>query len=104
GKLVGSAQWRTEKSLLQHGSILVDDDQALLTCLLREPASGPPPAATLRDLLVEPPSLNEVAHAIFSAVEREDPNVSSLPLDPSLIESSSRLATRYADPTWTWRR
>lgn len=103
-KLVGSAQWRTERSLLQHGSILVDDDQPLLTSLLKEPAAGPPPAATLRDLLGEPPSLTDVARAIFSAVEREDPDATSLPLDPSLIESSSRLATHYADPEWTWRR
>lgn len=103
-KLVGSAQWRTDKSLLQHGSILVDDDQALLTCLLKEPAPAPPPAATLRDLLGDPPSLTDIARAIFSVVEREDPDASSMALDPSLIESSSRLATRYADPAWTWRR
>src|SRR6184192_599709 len=29
-KLVGSAQWRDERALLQHGSILVDDDQSSL--------------------------------------------------------------------------
>ena len=103
-KLVGSAQWRTESSLLQHGSILVDDDQSVLTSLLRVPAAAAPPAATLRDLLGEPPSLTDVGRAIFSAVEREDPDASPLALDRSLIESSSRLATRYADPAWTWRR
>ena len=103
-KLVGSAQWRTEKSLLQHGSILIDDDQPLLTSLLREPGAAPPPAATLRDLLGEPPSLTAVARAIFSAVELEDPGASPLSLDGSLIESCSRLSERYADPAWTWRR
>ena len=103
-KLVGSAQWRTERSLLQHGSILIDDDQPMLTRLLREPAADPPPAATLRALLGEPPSLSEVARAIFSAVERDDPAASPLPLDGSLTESSARLAKHYADPAWTWRR
>src|SRR5712671_4007820 len=29
-KLVGSAQWRDDSALLQHGSILVDDDQSSL--------------------------------------------------------------------------
>jgi len=103
-KLVGSAQWRTEKSLLQHGSILIDDDQPQLTALLREPADDPPPAATLRDLLGEPPSLTDVARAIFSAVEREDADAAPLSLDGLLTESCSRLSERYADPAWTWRR
>lgn len=103
-KLVGSAQWRTERSLLQHGSILVDDDQPRLTQLLKEPHAGPPPAATLRDLLGAPPSLTEVARAIFSAVESEDPNASPLSFDGSLTESCSRFSERYADPGWTWRR
>ena len=103
-KLVGSAQWRTENSLLQHGSILIDDDQPQLTALLREPADDPPPAATLRDLLGEPPSLTDVARAIFSAVEREDADAAPLSLDGLLAESCSRLSERYADPAWTWRR
>jgi lipoyl(octanoyl) transferase len=103
-KLVGSAQWRSENALLQHGSILIDDDQAILNTLLRDPVSEPPPAATLRDLLGEPPSLDEVAGVIFSSVARDDPSASPLSLDRPLIESTSRLAARYSDPTWTWRR
>jgi lipoyl(octanoyl) transferase len=103
-KLVGSAQWRSENALLQHGSILIDDDQPILTELLREPVAVPPPAATLRHLLGEPPSLDEVAAAIFSAIEAEDPTAGPLLIDRSLAESTSRLAARYADPAWTWRR
>jgi lipoate-protein ligase A len=103
-KLVGSAQWRSDGALLQHGSILIDDDQSLLTELLRDSSPLPPPAATLRALLGEPPSLTDVASAIFSAIEREDRDVSSLVLDASLSESCSRLASHYADPAWTWRR
>jgi lipoyl(octanoyl) transferase len=103
-KLVGSAQWRSENALLQHGSILIDDDQPILTTLLKEPVSEPPPAATLRDLLGEPPSLDEVAGAIFAAIEREDPAAAPLSIDPPLVEAVARLTTRYADPGWTWRR
>src|SRR5205814_2393375 len=32
-KLAGSAQWRSEDALLQHGSILIADDQSLLATL-----------------------------------------------------------------------
>lgn len=103
-KLVGSAQWRSENALLQHGSILIDDDQPLLNGLLKQPVAEPPPAATLRELLGEPPSLSQVANAIFSAVRDEDPNALSLTLDASLLASQARLAARYADPAWTWRR
>ena len=103
-KLVGSAQWRTEHALLQHGSILIDDDQALLTQLRREPAPEPPRAATLRELLGAPPSLSAVARAIFSAIAQEDPTASPLSLDAQLIASRDRLSARYADPAWTWRR
>lgn len=103
-KLVGSAQWRTDKSLLQHGSILIDDDQSVLSSLLMEVVPATPPAATLRDLLGEPPSLTDVADAIFSAVARADRTAAPLLIDGPLIESSSRFAARYADPAWTWRR
>jgi lipoyl(octanoyl) transferase len=103
-KLVGSAQWRSDGALLQHGAILVDDDQSLLTGLLRVPSADPPAAATLRDLLGDPPSLSEVGHAIFSAVEQEASFVAPLALDAPLLQSQSRLAARYADPAWTWRR
>jgi lipoate-protein ligase A len=103
-KLVGSAQWRSEHALLQHGSILVDDDQVQLADFLIRPQQPPPPAATLRELLGTAPSLSDVASAIFSAVSLEDPAAAPLELDPSLREAQSRLARQFTDPAWTWRR
>ncbi|HET9426719.1 MAG TPA: lipoate--protein ligase family protein [Gemmatimonadaceae bacterium] len=103
-KLVGSAQWRSENALLQHGSILIDDDQGQLTALLREPVTDPPPAATLRELLGTPPSLTEVADAIFSAVRSDDPSAAPLPLDQQLLDSQARHAIQFRDAAWTWRR
>jgi len=103
-KLVGSAQWRSEHALLQHGSILIDDDQSRLASLLIGSVTQPPPAATLRDILGAAPSLDEVADAIFSAVEAEGGSVAPLVVDQPLIDSTNRLSARYADPTWTWRR
>jgi lipoyl(octanoyl) transferase len=103
-KLVGSAQWRSEHALLQHGSILIDDDQALLTEYLKQPQSPPPPAATLRELLGAAPSLSDVANAIFSAVKADDPRATPLEVDQPLAEAQSRLKKHFADPAWTWRR
>jgi lipoyl(octanoyl) transferase len=103
-KLVGSAQWRSEHALLQHGSILIDDDQGQLTALLRQPAPDPPPAATLRELLGGEPSLNAVADAIFSAIRSDDPDADPLEPDAALLDSQSHHAVHYSDPAWTWRR
>src|SRR6267142_1354939 len=53
-KLVGSAQWRDDGALLQHGSILVDDDQSSLPVFATgvHVADGSIPApATLHALL-----------------------------------------------------
>jgi len=106
-KLVGSAQWRHDGALLQHGSILVDDDQASIPALMREP---PPVAlagrpATLRDALGRAPVLNEVAEALFDAVRANlDPRALYLEREEALIQDSARLATRFRDDTWTWRR
>ncbi len=48
-KLVGSAVWRQGGAYLQHGSILLADDQALLVAAADAPLPMPPPAASLEE-------------------------------------------------------
>ena len=104
-KLVGSAQWRHDGALLQHGSILVDDDQAAIPSLMREPAVLSARPATLRDALGRAPVLHEVAEALFSAVRgRLDPHALPLERDDALAHDTEQLAARFRDDTWTWRR
>ena len=103
-KLVGSAQWRSEHSLLQHGSILIDDDQGQLNDYLKRPQPSPPPAATLRELLGTAPSLSDVSDAIFAAVATDDPKASTLEIDQQLLDANSRLERHFGDAAWTWRR
>ena len=104
-KLAGSAQWREHGALLQHGSILVDGDQAPVSTLLRQPASAPPAPATLRSLLGRAPGVGEVAAALFDAVRRrEDARAALLPLDRALRAATAERRHRYDDPSWTWRR
>ena len=104
-KLVGSAQWRHDGALLQHGSILVDDDQASIPALMREPVTLAGPAATLRDALGRAPVLSEVAEALFAAVRTHlDPRALPLEREEALTQDTERLAIRFRDDTWTWRR
>lgn len=104
-KLAGSAQWREHGALLQHGSILLDGDQALVSTLLREPTAPPRAPATLRALLGHAPAVSDVADALFDAVcRREDREASELTTDAALIDAAAKLRPRYEDTAWTWRR
>jgi lipoyl(octanoyl) transferase len=103
-KLAGSAQWRENGALLQHGSILATGDQALVSTLLREPTPPPPAPATLSALLGREPSVSEVAAALFDAVRREDRAATALTPDATLLATAATLRQRYEDAGWTWRR
>lgn len=104
-KLVGSAQYREAGALLQHGSILVEDDQLMVASLLRAPVAPPPPPATLHDALGRIPTLDEVAAALFDAVRaREDRDASALVVDHAFTDAVAAAAERYRDEQWTWRR
>jgi len=104
-KLVGSAQWRDEGAMLQHGSILVEDDQSLVSTLAYGAVAAPRPAATLAAALSRAPSVDEVAAALFAAVRSmECPTATELSLDAPIVEAKERLLDRYLDDRWTWRR
>jgi lipoate-protein ligase A len=104
-KLVGSAQVRDGGAFLQHGSILLDDDQHLLTDLLvrREPTPSP---ATLRGLIGRLVTVEEFAGALAKAVAAHHGSVPrTLDLEGPLLEDGRSLVrTRYALADWTWRR
>lgn len=104
-KLVGSAQWRAEGALLQHGSVLIDDDQQLANELLTTTAPTPPAAATLRSLLGRAPSLEEFGDAFAEAVERcLSRHAERIGLDRTLEEAAHARRAQYESDRWTWRR
>jgi lipoyl(octanoyl) transferase len=104
-KLVGSAQWRCDGALLQHGSILVDDDQRQLSSFLVEQTAAVPQAATLRHALGRAPSDIEVADALFAAVRaNEDPTAREIEVGDAVVERANALRSQYLDDGWTWRR
>jgi lipoate-protein ligase A len=104
-KLAGSAQWRDDGALLQHGSIIVDDDQVTIPLLMREPPDPSPPPATLREILGRAPQVAEIAEMLFAAVRRlEDSSATALsPTEIDSLDTDSHL-TLYRDSAWTWRR
>jgi lipoyl(octanoyl) transferase len=104
-KLAGSAQWRSADALLQHGSILVGDDQSLLATLARDGPSEIPSPATLTDALGAAPDFSNVAAALADAVrDLEDANARELAMDDELRARASALVVQYVDDAWTWRR
>ncbi len=104
-KLVGSAQWRDPDALLQHGSILVDDDQALASTLLRDPGTPPPRAADLRSILGRVPTARDLAATLRHAiVTMEDSDASPLEVDSALERRIAVEREHFLDEQWTWRR
>ena len=104
-KLAGSAQWRSNGALLQHGSILVEDDQTLLTRFWIEPRSEIPAPATLASALGRAPAAEDFYVALASAVrELEDPCAEPLNPDDQLRAQAATLVVHYADDAWTWYR
>jgi lipoate-protein ligase A len=104
-KLVGSAQWRRDGALLQHGSILVHDDQSVIAGLLTNPATETTGAATLAGALGREPATDEVADVLLGAV-RNSTGQSVTPLTPDreLDRDIAELGRVYGDDAWTWRR
>ena len=116
-KLVGSAQWRDGGAWLQHGSILLEDDQPRIAPLRRgvdARGNGPgvlPPApasiaaaATLRTALGRDVAPVEVEEAVIAAFEE---GVGPLTASPAATLSRADLGRHLealADPTWVWRR
>lgn len=104
-KLAGSAQWRSNGAMLQHGSILVEDDQSVLTQFWAEPRAQIPAPATLTSALGRPPTPEELYEALASAVRvLEDPCAEPFTPDDRLRADAASLVVHYADEAWTWFR
>ena len=103
GKVVGSAQLRSHGALLQHGSVLLDDDQSRV----REVTMGPAPVADVQPLsrlLRREVGWDEVASAICDAARPWAGRWSVLDDEPGLLAEAALLAPRFRDPAWTWQR
>jgi lipoyl(octanoyl) transferase len=107
-KLIGSAQWRDPDAMLQHGSVLIADDQNLLASLSLAPLDFAP-VATLTEQLGRSPSVGELAAALREALDealrRSGSEVSGEYPDDEATRAAAQVFRRqYTDDTWTWRR
>lgn len=102
-KLVGSAQLREHGALLQHGAILIDDDQPRIAALAASPLVPAQPAATLRAALGRAPAYAEVRDALAAAL-------AELEQEPEPLDAREAAAfgaphrEQFASAEWTWRR
>jgi lipoyl(octanoyl) transferase len=109
-KLVGSAQWREDGAVLQHGSMLIADHRARLAALSPGSASAArPPAAALRDLLHRVPAPGDVAAAFTGVLDDAlaaagAPAARLMSSGPETAAMTEALRGRYEDEAWTWRR
>ncbi|HUG28245.1 MAG TPA: hypothetical protein VMK53_08110 [Gemmatimonadales bacterium] len=104
-KVVGSAQLRDGGALLQHGSMLLEDDQALVRDVSRQAETRPPAERSLSALLGRSVTWDVAADAVAGALQ---PNPFAPEHTSDLEERiGSRVrewAAQFQDPAWTWVR
>jgi lipoate-protein ligase A len=107
-KLIASAQFRDGTAYLQHGSLLIDDDQARLGALVASGYTLPavPPPATLRGVLGRAPTGEEFAGALAASIGAAGIGLPRIVGPTTLIpeELSAARVQHYRDAAWTWRR
>lgn len=101
-KLVGSAQLRERGALLQHGSILIDDDQPRIAGLASQPLTPALPAATLRACLGHAPDYAAVRDALRAALAQAEGEPLSLGCNEAAHFAAPH-RQRFSSAEWTWR-
>ncbi len=104
-KLIGSAQFRDRGVILQHGSLLLDDDQRRIGDFLSGgPGEEEVAPAVLSALLSRLPGWRELVDAIalgFRETLGVDPQASMLTSEETT--RAADLRGRYEDAAWVWR-
>jgi lipoate-protein ligase A len=105
-KLIGSAQWRDGGAMLQHGSVLLHNQQNVVEDLrVGGPRVADVPATGLSEYLDPLPDLETMAEALAGAFGAEmERDVSRTKLTPRERATAERARARYEDDAWTWRR
>lgn len=103
-KVVGSAQLRQGDAFLQHGSLLLDDDQHLVRDLAGFSENGAAEAPLSR-LLGRPISFAEAAAAITAVARTMLSDLEESAELPDAVQAGiSRHAERFRSAEWTWQR
>jgi lipoate-protein ligase A len=107
-KVVGSAQLRRGGALLQHGSIMLEDDQSMVAGLTRGAAAdhgSEPPAVPLAALLGRRLRAREVVEVIARAAATRWRGAWKRISDPDPILTAAAVHfAQFQSPAWTWVR
>jgi lipoate-protein ligase A len=102
-KVVGSAQLRQGTAMLQHGSILLDGDQAVVARVTR---GDPPPdgSMALRQAVSRPVSWDEAAAAVTGSVQAAwgRPTLPGAALIDQLLAHADAASERFRSDPWIW--
>ena len=102
-KLVGSAQLRQGTAMLQHGSILLEGDQAVVARVTRgdTPADG---STALRQAVGRPVSWEEAAEAVAGSVRTAwgAPALPGLDLIDHILARAGAASGRFRSERWNW--
>lgn len=103
-KVVGSAQLRQGDAFLQHGSLLLEDDQSLVRDLAGFSENGAAEAPLSR-LVGRRIGFEEAASAVTAVARATLPDVAVRGRLPDAVhEGASRHAERFRSADWTWQR
>ena len=102
-KVVGSAQLREDGALLQHGSMLLEDDQSLVRELAGDGRQATGEIA-LRVALGRPLPFEEAAGAVQEAAGAWEPGLARLTDPDTILRLAARHEARFKSPEWTWSR
>jgi lipoate-protein ligase A len=104
GKVVGSAQVRSGRAFLQHGSILLAAEQEVVSSVTRGPAEAPDATGLLELVLPKRATFAAVSGAVAAAAGGWGVPGSPTTLPASVRARAEALLPRYAGAEWTWRR
>lgn len=102
-KVVGSAQLGQRNAFLQHGSILLDDDQELVAGVTR----GRAPCGIetpINRLLTTPVSASDAADAVALMAREWPGDWGADEREAERGKLADKHAVRFRDAQWTWRR
>ncbi len=102
-KVGGSAQLRTDRALLQHGSLLLGGDQDRLAELATSPRA-PADRVTPAPPLGRPVSFADAADAVAHAARRWDGEWHDIDRGEPIVELAARYADTFRSDAWTWCR
>lgn len=103
-KLVGSAQVRLGRNLLQHGSLLLDGDQSPLEDLRVVPAPSGSASTSLLHLMGVLPSWDRLVAQLEEGLTRTLGGTWSRGgYRQGELATAEELEAKYSDPSWTWR-